>query len=117
VVAAHADWTVVTQDAPAEPEEIIILYATGLGQCERKMDDGDGPASSANPLRRRAEFKVLLDGVAVEDRLVEYVGVAPLFIGVYQINLRLPAGVGPDPEIRIALGERQSVPGLHLLVK
>lgn len=117
VVASHADWNVVTRDAPAEPGEIIILYATGLGQFERRMDDTEAPATSANPIRRRAEFKLLLDGVPVEDRLVEYVGVAPLFVGVYQINLKLPADVGPDPGIRIALGQRLSVPDLHLLVK
>jgi uncharacterized protein (TIGR03437 family) len=116
-VAAHADWTVVTKDAPAEAGEIIILYATGLGQFEQKLDDTEVPAKQANPIRRRTEFKVLLDGAAVEDRLVEYAGAAPLFTGVYQINLRLPAAVGPDPEIRIALGERLSTAGVHLPVK
>jgi uncharacterized protein (TIGR03437 family) len=49
--------------------------------------------------------------------LVEYAGAAPGFIGVYQINLKLPDRIGPNPEVRIALGDRISPPGLRLLAE
>ncbi|MGH9719272.1 MAG: hypothetical protein ACRD8O_03610, partial [Bryobacteraceae bacterium] len=31
-LAAHADGSVVTREAPAQPDEVIVLYATGLGR-------------------------------------------------------------------------------------
>ena len=118
VVAAHSeDWTVITKEAPARAGEIVILYATGLGQFADPLTDTESPAKQPNPLKRRQEFKVLLDGKPVEDKLVEYAGAAPLFIGVYQINLRLPEKPGSDPEVRIALGERVSIEGVHLTVR
>ncbi len=117
VVAAHADWTLVTEEAPAHPGEIIIFYGAGLGPLKEPLKDAQVPALHPNPLARRSEFKVLLDADPVEDKLVEYAGAAPLFIGIYQINLRLPADVGRDPELRIAVGNQLSAVGFHLLVR
>jgi len=117
VVAAHPDWTVVTTKSPAHGGEYAILYATGLGQFVQPLDDTEAPPMWANPIQRRPEFTLLLDGTPVEDRLVEYVGAAPLLIGLYQINLRLPETVNRNPEIRIGLGQRLSPPGLHLIVQ
>jgi uncharacterized protein (TIGR03437 family) len=124
VVAAHENWSLVgdpaTKDdtaSPAKPGEILILYATGLGQFKNRVDPLEAPPWTANPIVLRTEFKVLLNGTAVEDRLVEYVGAAPGFVGVYQLNLRLPASVAKDPAIQIAIGERVSMAGIHLRVE
>jgi uncharacterized protein (TIGR03437 family) len=119
-VAAHpedpAHYTEVTPESPARAGEVIILYATGLGAFLYPFSDTDLPAT-ANPILRLPEFTLMLDGKPVDDRLIEYVGTAPGFIGVYQINLRLPDPIGGNPEIRIGLGERLSPPGIHLLAK
>jgi uncharacterized protein (TIGR03437 family) len=119
-VAAHADpkdsdcWTAVTPQSPARAGELIVLYATGLGPFLQPIDDSEIP-QTADPLLRRADFTILLNDKAVEDRLIEYAGAAPLFTGVYQINLRLPAAITANPEIRIALGDESSPTGIHLL--
>jgi uncharacterized protein (TIGR03437 family) len=113
VVAAHTDWTVVTPESPARAGQYVILYATGLGPFLFRLDDYEIP-ETANPILRRPEMRLLLDGEAVDDVLLEYVGTAPGFIGVYQINLKLPDRIGPNPEVRIALGDRISPPGLRL---
>ncbi len=117
VVAAHATWTVIAEESPARPEEIIIFYATGLGQTEYPLSEYQVPGLFANSIARRSEFKVLLNGEALPDHLVEYAGAAPLFIGVYQINLKLPKNVARDPELRIQLGDRVSKEGLRLIVR
>jgi uncharacterized protein (TIGR03437 family) len=72
-------------------------------------------------IARVTEFQVLLDGRAVDSSLITYVGSIPLCVGLFQINLDLPAWVGPNPEIRIALndpvnGDRLSPPGTVLPV-
>jgi uncharacterized protein (TIGR03437 family) len=116
IAAHHLDWTVVTLDKPAHAGELVVLYATGLGPY-KNMVDFPMPPFTAQAIVRRAQFQVLLDGQPVDDHLVEYAGVAPGLLGVYQINLELPANVGKDPEIRIKLGDRISPPGLRLPLK
>jgi uncharacterized protein (TIGR03437 family) len=56
-----------------------------------------------------------LDGVPVDPSLIEYVGVAPGWAGLYVINLRLPPDVAPQPEIRISTADTIS-PGQRYVV-
>ncbi len=72
----HATNTLVTDASPASAGEIVYFYANGLGAV-----------ADARTLR---EVRVTVDGVECE---VFYAGLAPGFPGVYQINVRLPAGV------------------------
>lgn len=116
VVGVHLDWTLVTRAVPARAGELIVVYATGLGPFESPLEDWEIPRV-ANPIRRRAEFSVLLDGEPLEQERVPYAGAAPFYIGLYQINVRLPDRLGKDPEIRILLGEHLSPAGLHLIVE
>ena len=116
-VAAHRDdWTVVTQSQPARAGELVVLYAAGLGPYVTSLGFLDLPARP-NPISRRREFEVFLDGQPVDDAMVHYVGAAIGLLGVYQIDLELPASVGRDPEIRIRLGGEISPPGVRLPVK
>ena len=63
-VAIRPDGTVITQQAPAKPGEIIILYATGLGQTLPPVPYGQ-LFNHAAPLEQFADFKLVLDGVTV----------------------------------------------------
>jgi uncharacterized protein (TIGR03437 family) len=111
-VAAHfPDWTVVTPDSPAHAGKRVVLYATGLGPF--LIDQV--PAPEHDPILRRREFEVFLDGQLVADNLVDAGGSG--LLGVYEIDLDLPANVGKDPEIRIKLGDQVSPPGVRLPVK
>jgi uncharacterized protein (TIGR03437 family) len=115
-VAAHLDWTLVTQDSPAQAGELVVLYANGLGAFLTPLDDLEIP-TGADMIARREEFRILINGQPVDDSLILYAGAAPLFIGVYQINLRLPDNVGPNPDIQIALGDQISPTGIRLPVQ
>jgi uncharacterized protein (TIGR03437 family) len=115
-VAAHTDWTVVTRESPARAGQFVTVYATGLGQFEIPLDDLEIP-QTANPIRHRAEVKLLLNGEPVPDERVTYVGAAPYFIGVYQINIKLPDSLSEDPEIQVKLGDRISREGVHLIAR
>jgi uncharacterized protein (TIGR03437 family) len=111
------DYATDTADAPAQPGEYAILYATGLGYFGGlPTDDYDPPQIPAQILLWQ-EFQVLLDGVAVDSHLVEYVGSVVGYWGLVQINLKLPANVGSNPEIRLAIGGQTSAAGVHLIVQ
>ena len=73
-------------DNPANPGDVIVLYTTGLGPVN--LDLTDGEAAPANPLAYTQDpFQVVVAG---EQCQVFFSGLAPGFIGLYQINLVLP---------------------------
>ncbi len=111
------DYATDTADAPAQPGEYAILYATGLGTFSGPPTGDYNPPQKAEQILLRAEFQVLLDGVAVDDALVEYVGSVVGYWGLVQINLKLPANVGSNPEIRLAIADQTSAAGVHLIVQ
>ena len=112
-VATRADGTVVTPANPAKAGEVVVLYATGLGRTT--PDSGYGEiANTAAPIRQLADLKITLAGTIVDPRRILYAGVSPGFGGLYQINLKLPDTLEPDPEIRVGLLDRTSTAGLRL---
>jgi uncharacterized protein (TIGR03437 family) len=116
VVATHGNGPLVTPDQPAQANEIVVLYATGLG--------GTSPAAIPNQIPQtaawitdRADFRVVLSGIDVDPGLILYAGVTPGFAGLFQINLQLPADTPPNPEIRIGYGSQLSPAGRMLAVQ
>jgi uncharacterized protein (TIGR03437 family) len=110
------DYSLATTESPARPDEYVILYATGLGDYKMPLDDYE-PPPVAVLIERRPAFQLLLDGVPVDDRRVEYVGSVAHYWGLIQINLKLPVDAGSSPEIRLALGTSTSRAGVHLMVQ
>lgn len=107
---------VISKDEPARPGEWITLWATGLGRTEPAVEWPYLPGR-AFQIANRLRFQVLLDGTPLDAGRIQYVGVAPGFGGLYQINLRLPGDIEGRPEIRIAVGEAISPAGLRLPVR
>jgi uncharacterized protein (TIGR03437 family) len=114
-IAILPDGTLITPQAPAKPGDIIILYATGLGQTVPSIPNGQ-LFNQAALLEQFADFKLVLNGVAISDA-VAYAGNAPGFAGLYQINVVLPKSTQANPEIKIGFASDLSVSGLHLPVQ
>jgi uncharacterized protein (TIGR03437 family) len=112
-VAARPDGSVITPKSPASPGEVVILYATGLGKTSPPAATGE-IATGAAWLVRLADFHVTVNSRACPLEDILYAGAAPGFAGLYQINLRLPARLEPNPEIRIGFGEEWSPAGVRL---
>lgn len=115
IIATHADGSLITQAASAKPGDVVVLYATGLGQTVPPVGYGELPTGAAQ-LQMLASFRVLLDGNPVDSSAIAYAGIAPGFAGLYQINLAIPASTGSNPEIRLAIGDVVGIPGLHIPV-
>jgi uncharacterized protein (TIGR03437 family) len=112
-IASHLDFSLVSAANPVHPGDWVTLWATGLGAVTPPAAYGLIPTQAAW-LVRRDEFRVLLDGLAVPPERIGYVGLAPLCAGLYQINVRLPEYAGANPEVRIAVGDELSPPGVYL---
>jgi uncharacterized protein (TIGR03437 family) len=117
-LGAHGDGTPLSPDHPARPGEFVVLYAAGLGRTVASFEDGQLAPTTLGvapiTIKRLDELRVLLDGEVLDAARVLYAGLAPGTAGVYQLNLRLPDGLPPDPEIRLALGDQMSPAGVKL---
>jgi len=105
-IAVHADFKLVRKAVLeyARIGETIILFCTGLGAV--RNFDTPGAASPFSPLATTvATPTVLMDGRPAQ---VTFSGLAPGFVGLYQINLVVPSGVGGDVVLTIRVGETLS---------
>ncbi len=103
----HAgDFTLVTRDYPAERDEQLILYATGLGAVSPVVPAGQG--ASADPLSPTTQpVEVTIGGQAFP---VMWSGMAPGFVGVYQVIVYVPGArvQGDDLPVVITAGGMSS---------
>lgn len=107
VIGTHADGRLITDNAPAVPDEVIVLYCAGLGRTNPEADPGRASVRAA-PILLLPKLVVLLGGTAVDTSRVLYAGITPGFAGLYQINLRIPTGVTANPEVRVFIGQQGS---------
>jgi uncharacterized protein (TIGR03437 family) len=94
------DGKLVGASAPAKAGDIVQVFCTGLGPTNPAVASGQaGPKSE--PLARVV--------AAVEARIgdkpavVHFAGLAPGFVGLYQVNVQIPAGVAPGPAVSLVL--------------
>jgi uncharacterized protein (TIGR03437 family) len=79
----------ITPTNPVHPGDTIVIWATGLGRTSPAIDSGM-PAPS-DPLPYAViQPSVLLGGVALD---VQYAGLVPGSVGLYQINATVPGSV------------------------
>src|SRR5205085_10230588 len=77
----------VTPSNPAQPNEFLVVYATGVGNLVNPPLTGFGALSA--PLATAVDTpQVTLGGAPVN---VLFAGLTPGFIGLLQINIQLPA--------------------------
>ena len=115
-IAAHLDNSVIGPGSPAQAGETIVVYACGLGRTQPNPEPGVIPQNAA-VIQRLSDLKVYLGGTAMDPASILYAGLSPGSAGLYQINLVLPANLGTDPEIRVAIADQSSPAGLKLAVE
>ncbi|MBI2816032.1 MAG: hypothetical protein HYX72_03745 [Acidobacteria bacterium] len=82
-----SDFAPISASSPATAGEVILLYATGLGAVLPAVDSGTATSGVANV---SGNVTVTIGG---QNAPVEFAGLAPGFVGLYQINVRVPAGL------------------------
>ena len=87
----HAeDFQPVSESAPAQPGEFLLIFCTGLGLVQPEVQSGQ-ITPTAEPLARTVSPPIVnIAGIAAD---VTFSGLAPGFVGLYQVNVQVPAGV------------------------
>src|SRR5262249_7208177 len=89
VVRANGD--LVTPDNPASADEIVFVYATGIGGLNNAPPTGAG--APFDPLATaRITPSVTVDGAPAQSL---FAGLTPGSVGLAQFNIRLPATLPP----------------------
>lgn len=85
----HADGTPVSESFPAAAGESILMFLTGLGAVTGEI--AAGRVAPFSPLLTvRAPVEVRLGIISV---MPSFAGLAPGFVGLYQVNARIPEGL------------------------
>jgi len=88
-IASNQDGTLNSAANPAAKGSIVVLYATGTGQTAPPGSDGTDPPNSALP----APKLPVVATVGSQNADILYAGDAPGFVGLTQLNIRVPASI------------------------
>ena len=79
----------VTEADPTSPGEFVSILLTGLGALQPPL--GDGVAGPVDPLSLTTDPNIeVLFGFEALSGVITFSGAAPLFVGLYQINVIVP---------------------------
>lgn len=93
----HTDGvTLITPSNPATATEVIVLYATGLGDVQAAVATGSAATAADNAT---GSIRVTIGGLPAT---VNYAGLAPFSVGEYQLNVVVPSGL-PSGENDVVL--------------
>jgi uncharacterized protein (TIGR03437 family) len=104
-VILHANYQLADSGHPAVPAETMLIYCTGLGVVTSPPADG----AAANGQSTVAKATVTIGGAKAK---VSFSGLAPGFVGLYQVNALVPLGLasGNQPVvITVASSKSNSV--------
>ena len=108
-VAQNTDYTLNTASNPVQAGGTIIAYLTGSGPVN--MAVSDGIAASANPApKAMSQTSATIGSLPAE---VSFVGLAPGFVGLTQMNIIVPQGLASgDYPLSVTIGGQTSNSGI-----
>ncbi len=115
-VALNQDGTLNTAADPAPRDSVVAIFGTGQGMVEPVIETG-ARAAAAEPLNRvTSDVSAMMGGIGSE---VLFSGMAPGFVGLLQVNVRVPieAEAGTQIPLTIHIGGVSTQPGLTLAVE
>jgi len=84
--------------APAHPGDTIVLYCTGLGPVNPAVADGAPPGQQLSNTVAKPQLSV-----GGQSASIAFAGLTPGFVGLYQVNAVLPAGVKTGAGVPVTL--------------
>ena len=102
IAALNEDNTVNTPANRVARKGIIQLYGTGTGFIPNAPPDGV-PASGTALIKTPQNLRVFMGTDEVPQENIQFSGLAPNFVGLWQLNIVIPDKVLPDPAVPLAV--------------
>lgn len=90
----------VTAANPAKPGEVISIYCAGLGAVTPPVLSGTATPNSGTTSNVNARVTATVGSL---NATVEFAGLAPGFVGLYQVNIDVPAAVTPGSAVSVVI--------------
>ena len=92
VILRNSDYSLIRNANPARVGDILLIYGTGLGQTTPALASGTVAPTTGSFNTIAAPVTVTVGGQTAR---MFYAIASPGYIGLYQIAIMVPAGVGP----------------------
>ena len=102
--ALNADGSGNSAETPAAAGSVISVFFTGQGPVDTTVDDGAAPAAG-EAVSATSAMSATIGGAPVQ---IQFVGLAPLYPGLAQMNLRVPALASGIYPLVVTIGGRAS---------
>ena len=102
-VLKNADFSLVSASNPAKTGDVVLVYATGLGQTTPALTTG-GLVPAAT-VARTTDVTATVGG---QNATVVYSIAAPGFAGLYQVAVTIPSGVTGSVPVVLTQGGTKS---------
>jgi minor extracellular serine protease Vpr len=90
VAALDQNNNVVTSSSPVARGTIVQLFLNGLGPVNNQPNDGQ-PGPNNTSATTKVQPTITIGGQTAS---IQYSGLAPGFVGLYQVNATVPSGIG-----------------------
>jgi uncharacterized protein (TIGR03437 family) len=106
----HPDGSGVNGASPVVPGEVLTIYATGLGPVTSTLTPG-AVTPSKGLISTVYVANVAIDGTPLK---VLFSGLTPGFVGLYQLNVLVPAQIPSSDKLTVSYGGVSAEVALHL---
>ncbi len=93
--------TVADSNSPAQAGDVVTVYCTGLGATQPAVPDG-APTPAGALYNAVLTPTAMVGGVPAQ---VQFAGLTSGFVGLYQVNLAIPAGVSPGTAVGLTISQ------------
>jgi uncharacterized protein (TIGR03437 family) len=98
-VITDANGNLINTSNPASPGQVVVIYATGLGPVNQTIALG-APAPASPAAMVTTPVQVTIGGQTVTP---QFAGLTPNYVGLYQVNVAIPASVTPGSAVPVAI--------------
>jgi uncharacterized protein (TIGR03437 family) len=98
-VIQDANGVLISSSNPASAGQVVVIYTTGLGAVDQSVALG-APAPGSPPANVTTPVQVTIGG---QSGTVQFAGLTPGLVGLYQVNVVVPAGVTPGSAVPVVI--------------
>jgi len=91
---------IVDSTAPVPAGSVVIAYCSGLGATNPAVASGAQPPAVEPLARTTAAVTATVGGLPAQ---VQFAGLAPQYVGLYQVNVQVPSGVATGNAVQVVL--------------